>query len=75
MLSVLSIVAIKASGNVTEHAWNVITRHVLPATAMRNLTNRKLVGIGCARLVVTHRALAVAEQDLELITAKTMQWK
>ena len=71
MLSVLSIVAIKASGNVTEHAWSVSTRHVLPATAMRNLTNRKLVEIGCARLVAIHHALTVAQKDLIEVIIRT----
>ena len=56
----------------TGHAWNVSFRHVHPAAAMRSQTNRKLVGIGCARLVVTHRALAVAQRDLIEVTAKTI---
>ena len=42
---------------------------------MQSLTNHKLVVDGCAGRVVTHRALAVAEQDLETVTAKTIQRK
>ena len=70
----LSVLPITSNGNATGHAWNVSIRHVHPAAAMRSLTSRKLLGIGCAGVVVTHRALVVAERDLDIVTVKTIQW-
>ena len=61
--------------NSAGHVWNVSIRRVHPAAAMRSLTSRKLVVDGCVRIVVTHRVLAVAEQDLIEVTRKTIQSK
>ena len=69
--SVLLDEAIKP--NSTGPVWNVSIRHVHPAAAMRSLTSRKPVGDGCAGVVVTHRALVVAERDLDEVTVKTIQ--
>ena len=69
--------SVRRTQNITKpnpigRAWSVSTRHVPPAAAMRSLTGRSSAYL-CARNVVIHRALAVAKQDLDEVTAKTIR--
>ena len=59
--------------NATGHALSANFLHVHPPAAMPSLPGRKLLRDGCARIVVTHRALVVAERDLIAVTIKTIQ--
>ena len=73
MLSVLPNTRGSACGNATGHALTVNFLHVHPPAAMRSLTEHKLLRDGCARNVVTHRALLVAKKDLIAVTVKTIR--
>ena len=70
MLSVLPNTYTK---NTTGHALTANFLHVHPPAAMPSLSGRTLLRDGCARIVVTHRALVVAERDLIAVTIKTIQ--
>ena len=61
------------SANATGHALTANFLHVHPPAAMPGLTGRKLLRDGCARIVVTHRALLVAKRDLIAVIVKTIQ--
>ena len=70
MLSVLPNTNTK---NTTGHALTANFLHVQPPAAMPSLTEHKLLRDGCARIVVTHRALLVVKRDLVAVTIKTIQ--
>ena len=69
MLSVLT----NAGGNATGHALTANFLHVYPPAALPSLTKHKLLKDGCARIVVTPRALLVAKRDLIAVIVKTIQ--
>ena len=70
MLSVLPKIHTK---NTTGHALTANFLHVHPPAALPSLTKHKLLKDGCARIVVTPRALLVAKRDLIAVIVKTIQ--